>query len=75
MTLTTKKRSRKITIGTIALFSNKDLPPEDIYTMYKMRTTIEQTFDTLKTTLKADAQFMSDDDKFQGWMFINHIAL
>ncbi len=66
---------RKFTIGTIALFSNKDLPPEDIYAMYKMRATIEQTFDTLKTTLKADAPFMSDDDKFQGWMFINHIAL
>ena len=61
--------------GTIAFFSNADVEAEEVYTYYKMRLAVEQSFDTLKTVLKADAPYMSDDDKLQGWMFVNHIAI
>ncbi|MGI6523767.1 MAG: transposase [Bdellovibrionota bacterium] len=66
---------KKVRLGTVAFFSNLDSSAEEIYTLYKMRLSIEQSFDTLKTVLKADASYMSDDDKFQGWMFVNHIAI
>jgi len=64
-----------VRLGIVAFFSNLDSSAKEIYTLYKMRLSIEQSFDTLKIVLKADAPYMSDDDKFQGWMFVNHIAI
>jgi len=61
--------------GTLAIASNIDKDPHDIYSLYKTRLDIEQTFDTLKSVLKADSPYMHNDNTLQGWMFINHIAL
>ena len=61
--------------GTLAIASNLDSEPAQIYELYKTRLDIEQTFDTLKHILKADSPYMHNDNSLQGWMFINHIAL
>jgi len=68
----TTKRHR---FGTLAVASNLDQDPNDIYSLYKTRLDIEQTFDTLKNILKADSPYMHNDNTLQGWMFVNHIAL
>lgn len=67
--------AKRHAFGTLAIASNLDQDPQDIYSLYKTRLDIEQTFDTLKNILKADSPYMHNDNTLQGWMFINHIAL
>lgn len=73
---TEKFHLKKQTFGTIAIISDLlDKTPEEIYTAYKTRMSIETAFDALKTVLEADRTYMQQEDVLQGWMFINHIAL
>lgn len=46
-----------------------------MYETYKLRAAVEQYFDTLKNTLDQDRSYMHSDEAFEGWCFINHIAL
>lgn len=67
---------KKQVFGTIAIISDlKDKTPEEIYTAYKTRMSIETVFDAMKTVLEADRTYMQQEDVLQGWMFVNHIAL
>ncbi len=62
--------------GVLVLRTNRtDLSAHEVYELYKKRVHIEQSFDTLKTYLKADASYMHDDRGFEAWCFINHITL
>jgi transposase len=45
--------------------------PQKIYETYKMRSSIEQGFDTLKNFLNQDHSYMRNDESFEGWCFIN----
>ncbi len=68
-----KKRNR---FGTIALITNiTDADAESIYCDYKVRNQVEIMIDSLKNTIMADASYMHNEDAFNGWMFINFIAL
>lgn len=67
---------KKRTFGTIAIISDLvDKTPEEIYTAYKTRMSIETAFDVMKTVLEADRTYMQQEEVLQGWMFVNHIAL
>jgi transposase len=63
-------------LGTFSIITNlKEKLPQDIYKMYKARMEIETAFDAFKNTLEADRSYMHNDQSFEGWMFINYIAL
>ncbi len=67
---------KKCEFGTMAILSNlKGKTPPEIYTAYKSRMDIENTFDAMKTILDADKTYMQQEEVLQGWMFANHIAL
>ncbi|MEJ5265849.1 MAG: hypothetical protein WHT29_11085, partial [Bacteroidales bacterium] len=52
-----------------------DRSAEDVYSYYKVRGNIETMIDAFKNTLEADTSYMQDEQAFNGWMFINFIAL
>jgi len=47
----------------------------EIYELYKSRMEVETAFDAFKNTLQADRTYMQNDQSFEGWMFINYLAL
>jgi len=68
-------RNKQHAFGTIALLNNLDKSAEEVYIDYKSRCQIEIMIDALKNILEADKSYMQDVQSFEGWMFINHIAL
>ena len=63
-------------IGTVALRTNrKDLGGKEIYSIYKARQEIEQSFKFYDNNLTGDASYMRDEHSFEGWLFVNHLAL
>ncbi len=71
-----KYKEKHASFGTIALYYNiPDRSAEDVYSYYKVRGNIETMIDAFKNTLEADTSYMQDEQAFNGWMFINFIAL
>jgi transposase len=67
---------KRVTFGTIAFIANlKNRKPQEIYEGYKLRNQVEMMIDSLKNTLQADTAYMQNEEAFNGWMFINFIAL
>lgn len=67
---------KEFTFGTIAVMVNDfKLSAKEVYDYLKARTNIENVFDTFKNTLEADRTYMQSDEKLNGWMFVNFIAL
>ena len=66
---------RQFKFGAIILCSNLWKTPEEIYSIYKERREIEQTFDFLKNQLEQDKTHMQNEQSLETWAFINHIAL
>lgn len=63
-------------LGTFSIITNlKEKQPLDIYKLYKARMEVETAFDAFKNTLQADRSYMHNDQSFEGWMFINYLAL
>ena len=63
-------------LGTFSIIANlKEKPPQEIYKMYKARMEVETAFDAFKNTLEADRNYMHSDESFEGWMFVNYLAL
>lgn len=68
--------SKRHGFGTIALFSNiQGKSAQEIYQYYKIRNQVEVMIDAMKNTLMADTSYMQNEEAFNGWMFINFIAL
>ena len=61
--------------GTIALMVSGDISADRAFVDYKSRCEVEQEIDVLKTDLEALTSYMQDNDRLEGWMFINFIAL
>jgi transposase len=61
--------------GTISIITKTEFSPQKIYEFLKSRVNIEVVFDTFKNVLKADRSYMRGDSEFEGWEFINFIAL
>jgi len=63
-------------IGVLILKTDRlDLDEAHIYALYKTRQEIEQNFKCYDDTLDLDTSFMQNPDAFEGWLFINHLAL
>ena len=63
-------------IGTLILKTNRtDLNEAQVYALYKTRQEIEQSFKCYDDTLELESSHMQDTDAFEGWLFINHLAL
>lgn len=52
-----------------------DLGGAQVYAFYKTRQEIEQNFKCYDDTLDLESSYMQDTDAFEGWLFINHLAL
>ncbi len=61
--------------GTLALVVSKGKDARQAYVDYKSRCEVEQEIDVLKTDLDALTSYMQDNDRLEGWMFVNFIAL
>ena len=61
--------------GTITLMVSGDIQAKKAFDDYKSRCEVEQEIDVLKTDLDALTSYMQDNDRLEGWMFINFIAL
>jgi transposase len=69
-------KQKQHAFGTMSILTNlTSKSAQEIYEYYKVRGNIETMFDTLKNTLKADHSYMQNPQAFDGWMFINFIAL
>ncbi len=64
-----------IKFGKIAVMSNINDDPENIYLMYKQREEIEQAFDAMKNELENDRSYLRDDESIVGYFFISFISL
>ena len=62
-------------LGTIALMASGGIEAKKAFDDYKSRCEVEQEIDVLKTDLDALTSYMQDNDRLEGWMFINFIAL
>ena len=61
--------------GTIALVTNTDRTPQQLYESYKTRCEVEQAIDVFKTNLEADSSYMQNEQSLEAYTFINFIAL
>jgi transposase len=66
---------KQYVFGTIVIITNTEKTAEDIYSSYKQRGEIEQSFDFLKNLLEQDKSYMQNEKSLEAWAFINHIAL
>lgn len=66
---------KQSSFGTIAFHTNLTDDPKEIYTLYKTRGEIEQSFDFLKNLLDQDHTYLQDKYAVEAWAFINHISL
>ena len=66
---------RKVSqFGIIALMVSGDISANRAFDDYKSRCEVEQEIDVLKTDLEALTSYMQDNDRLEGWTFINFIA-
>ncbi|MDQ1282559.1 MAG: hypothetical protein QG666_348 [Euryarchaeota archaeon] len=61
--------------GTIIILSNKDMPEQAMYELYKKRERVEKLFDTYKNVLDADRLYLQDDESVFGHVFISFLSL
>jgi transposase len=68
-------KEQRDTFGTLSLATNTKLRAMEVYSLYKIRLYIEQSFDILKNILYMDGPGLQSDEMLNGWMFLNHLAL
>lgn len=61
--------------GTIAFCTNIDDTPEKIYSLYKTRGEVEQSFDFLKNLLEQDKIYLRSQYSVEAWAFLNQLSL
>jgi len=62
--------------GTFIMKTNRlDLNCAQAYYLYKTRQDIEQAFKFYDNALDASASYMRSHQSFEGWLFVNHLAL
>lgn len=61
--------------GTIAFCTNVEDTPENIYSLYKTRGEIEQSFDFLKNLLEQDKTYLQSQYSVESWAFLNQLSL
>jgi len=61
--------------GRIAVLSNVNMDPEELYLTWKSRDEIEKAFHILQNVLEMDTPHVSNEDVFRGYMFASFISL
>jgi len=61
--------------GRISILSNVDENPQEIYSMYKTRDSIEKAFHVLQNILDLDTPYVSKEDVFKGYVFATFVAM
>lgn len=61
--------------GTIAFCTNIDDTAEKIYSLYKTRGEVEQSFDFLKNLLEQDKIYLQSAYSVESWAFLNQLSL
>jgi len=72
------KKIRKYDItrlGKITIFSNLEMDGEAIYSIYKGREDVEQSFDAMKNGLEEGNARLNRRDGFRGYFFMSFISL
>lgn len=68
-------REKAPQFGTLAVMVSDGISANEAYDNYKSRCEVEQEIDVLKTDLDALTSYMQENDRLEGWMFVNFIAL
>ncbi|MCL2510251.1 MAG: transposase [Methanomassiliicoccaceae archaeon] len=66
---------KKKRMGQIVIVSNMDLPPEEIYLMFKRRDSVEKRFRTFKSVLDADSVYLQDTVAAFGHVFVTFLSM
>jgi transposase len=61
--------------GTLAILTNVDKKPEEVYSLYKQRSDIEEVLDVLMNVLNADRSYLRTVEHVRGYMFVMLISL
>jgi len=61
--------------GNLILVTNINEDPANLYTMYKMRCSVEECYDASKNVLSADSTYLRDDYSIMGFNFVTFLAL
>ena len=65
----------KVKFGKIAILSNIDDKPKEVYLLYKEREGVEQVLDAMKNELENDKSYLGDDDALRGYFFVSFVSL
>ena len=61
--------------GKIALLTNTDLPPDEVFELYKSRAYIEESIRRFKDGLSMEGTYMRSDEALSGYFFVITLAL
>ncbi len=56
--------------GKIALVTNTDMEPSEVYEVYKMRQHVEEVVDRFRNHLLAERTYARTDEQIQGWIWV-----
>jgi len=65
----------KASFGTLALLTNSNIAPDEIYNAYKNYDEFLGKFCKLNSILEADKEHIQSPFAMEGWMFVNFVAL
>ncbi len=67
--------NKQYDFGTIAFCTNIEDSPSNLYSLYKARGEVEQSFDFLKNLLEQDKTYLQSQYSVESWAFINQLSL
>ena len=67
--------NKQYDFGTIAFCTNIEDSPSNLYSLYKARGEVEQSFDFLKNLLEQDKTYLRSQYSVESWAFINRLSL
>ncbi len=61
--------------GNLILVTNLNEDPKELYTMFKMRCSVEECYDSAKTVMNADSTYLRDNLSIMGFNLVTFLAL
>ncbi len=62
-------------LGKVSILSSLMIDGESLYSIYKSREDVEQSFDAMKNELEEDKTYLQDDESIWGYFFVTFISL
>ena len=69
------KRYDATRLGKVSILSSMDMDGETLYSIYKGREDVEQSFDAMKNELEEDKTYLQDDESIWGYFFVTFLSL